>query len=617
MFQTNSANRHTTQSTQQQAGTGIFSKTVNNVVGAVLIAGGIHCSTPAYGNESGAREVPKNNGPVATAPVQAGTPNQTQQQEGEKRFKWVRVNEQGIGAKEFALKHFGTPEWQYLVSERKERLSDPRKLRYGIAYTMIKPLAKPQTAIVTAQNAAQGGVQTTEKKDSTPGIGQRAVNLAGQTATDILRMFQFNLNAYKASISIPESGGKYDARNDLRALRQGVPMHKAALGKYQFSFGTLEKQYGLNLRNENGKVSERKIVWFLQNQDLQEKLMNSHVHSSVNNIISNDRYRKLLSEGKISIVRLLAMVHHGGPGALTAPKKDWMGMPTVKYAEIVTKKYQTMAKIPHQELEPAVMASVLPSSAGIERSEPEENVVIDFDLYRSKVAQNVPAQTNAPIAEPVEAKTPTVTAKVIQMTPGKAAMPIPTEVAASTEATVTQAPRQAPVAIVETNREERRSDTVAVSTIAANDAKFTETPTVAAVTEQKAPVVVAKTEQVVNEVITLSRFSAAQTLENAPIESANDAFAYPTMARVEKSISYWEMQAQNGVPGAATTVTKLKTYETYMKLKATIERLESQGQDVTKVHALKGHMVKLQARMRDLIANSNSQLAAQKMKKAA
>lgn len=45
--------------------------------------------------------------------------------------EWKTVVQKGIGARDFAMKAFGTDNWKLLVDEKGNRLSDPSKLRFG------------------------------------------------------------------------------------------------------------------------------------------------------------------------------------------------------------------------------------------------------------------------------------------------------------------------------------------------------------------------------------------------------------------------------------------------------------------------------------------------------
>lgn len=70
--------------------------------------------------------------------------------------EWKAVVEKGQGAKDFAMKSFGTDDWGLLIDEEGNRLSDPTKLRQGRRYLVAKDAKDAQ--LVAAAVKAMGGM---------------------------------------------------------------------------------------------------------------------------------------------------------------------------------------------------------------------------------------------------------------------------------------------------------------------------------------------------------------------------------------------------------------------------------------------------------------------------
>lgn len=87
--------------------------------------------------------------------------------------EWKAVVEKGVGAKDFALKAFGTGEWGLLVDEEGNRLSDPTKLRHGRRYLVAKDSKDAQ--IVAAAVKAMGGMNLSVQQSAEKSATQKSV----------------------------------------------------------------------------------------------------------------------------------------------------------------------------------------------------------------------------------------------------------------------------------------------------------------------------------------------------------------------------------------------------------------------------------------------------------
>ncbi|MFB0964586.1 MAG: NlpC/P60 family protein [Patescibacteria group bacterium] len=132
-----------------------YARRVAGVVGLVAGAGIAAASNgpaPQYWEKPDVSAVTK---PAAPGTPTPNSPSRTVVTELRDR-EWKAVVEKGQGARDFAMKSFGTDDWGLLVDEEGNRLSDPTKLRQGKRYLVAKDAKDAQ--IVAAAVKAMGGM---------------------------------------------------------------------------------------------------------------------------------------------------------------------------------------------------------------------------------------------------------------------------------------------------------------------------------------------------------------------------------------------------------------------------------------------------------------------------
>lgn len=110
-------------------------------------------------------------GVVLSAPAPStpapGTPSRVAATELRDR-EWKAVVEKGVGAKDFAMKAFGTDNWGLLVDQEGNRLSDPSKLMRGKKYLVAQNAQ--DAAMVAAAVKSMGGMELSPKHVRTSSV---------------------------------------------------------------------------------------------------------------------------------------------------------------------------------------------------------------------------------------------------------------------------------------------------------------------------------------------------------------------------------------------------------------------------------------------------------------
>ncbi|MDD3066881.1 MAG: hypothetical protein PHO48_03565 [Candidatus Gracilibacteria bacterium] len=119
----------------------------------------------------------------------------------------------------------------------------------------------------------------------------------------------FNIVNYKEQIANIESRSSGEYTADNHGVGAKDPWNKRAIGRYQFTIGTL-KDYGVSISNEAD------IAEFKRNPELQEKIMDQFTKEHIETIRSNPRVVDQIASGKHSIEQVLGAMHLGGSGAL-------------------------------------------------------------------------------------------------------------------------------------------------------------------------------------------------------------------------------------------------------------------------------------------------------------
>ncbi len=112
-----------------------FARRAAGILG--LSAGvGIAAATPSPQPELPSESVSVSAPSAPKNPVPA-KPNASVSTELRER-EWKTVVQKGIGARDFAMKAFGTDDWRLLIDEEGNRLADPSKLRFGRRYLVAQ-----------------------------------------------------------------------------------------------------------------------------------------------------------------------------------------------------------------------------------------------------------------------------------------------------------------------------------------------------------------------------------------------------------------------------------------------------------------------------------------------
>lgn len=117
-------------------------------------------SPPEFPSDSVSLKAPSApNNPVPTKPI---VPASSELRDRE----WKAVVQKGIGAKDFAMKAFGTDDWRLLIDEEGNRLSDATKLRFGRRYLIAHD--SKDAATVAAAVRSMGGMDLSPRSASKP-----------------------------------------------------------------------------------------------------------------------------------------------------------------------------------------------------------------------------------------------------------------------------------------------------------------------------------------------------------------------------------------------------------------------------------------------------------------
>ena len=153
---------------------------------------------------------------------------------------------------------------------------------------------------------------------------------------------EYNYTTYLLAIKQNESNVLgYDTRNDKKWAKKKVSYKRWAYWKYQFTVETLW-DYWIDLKNSTKTwVDEVKVIAFLNNHYLQEKIMIRFVNKNIDRLFRNKTFLTEFKSGERNIVTALLAWHFWGYTWGTTPymssginsekKKDWLWMNMHKY----------------------------------------------------------------------------------------------------------------------------------------------------------------------------------------------------------------------------------------------------------------------------------------------